>query len=244
MKKFIIISLLFHGSIGLFFFLYQNGNFFSSKSISESVLKDAVRVDIVGMPTKTLNELKQLQLTKKSPVTKSEAVESKEVPSTAKEKEEEVFSKEAKVKSKEKDTENKKKVKKGEKSRKIEIKGLDELVLMGNQISKGASLDSENISDEALAMLDEYASKVRERVKSLWELPTNLLKNEELKCEVVLFINKEGKLVKTQFLSKSSNEEYNKIVLDTLKRAQPFGKPDPEISGALAKGKLLIKFPF
>jgi hypothetical protein len=242
LNKFFTLSIAFHLSAVVVFFLVTSIKSSSEKQrfLNAQLLKNSIKVDMVGMPTLTKKELESLpEITSSKKVT-----DSKEVPIAEKEVKEKVEVTSKKAASKGKDViklkKNKDKSKKGKLSKSLS-KELSELTILGNQISKGQSATGE-ISDEELSELSEYVSKVKEKVKRNWSLPTFLLK-KDLKCQVILFIGSQGNLIRSSLLETSGESEYDLRAIGAIDQSAPFEAPNPSIQDNLKSGIVLL-FPF
>ncbi len=217
----------------------------------QSVVREAVRVDIVAMPRMTLQELKELTVEREdAPKGVAEAEEEKGEVKTApdavtfnkvvKKKNFMTMLKELTARGDKKDKKKKGKVK-GDVLRNIDKNALNELVLSGNKISKGTALFGEG-GDANLTDLQLYATIVRDQVKPFWKLPS-WLAELELSCQIRLYIASDGELIRVEIHQSSSNPEYDQRALRTIEAARPFPPPPAEISEATAAGEIGLAFP-
>ena len=238
--------------------------YITKRSLFETKIRkipEAVRVDLVGMPTLTVKELERLPRIKSGKIDLEKQVSTTELESKLEkkaapvkvEKKEEVIKKNDTVllknkKSKKKKKNKKKNTKKGIKSKagkKAKNKAAEELrnlILMGNQLSKG-ELATGEVSDVDLTELDRYALKVKNRIKPHWNLPSFLL-DLDLRARVRIYINKEGELIRMSLIDKSGNAEYDNRVRKAIELAEPFDAPAKNIREAVEDGELVLVFPF
>ncbi len=236
----------------------------TKKSLFDSTLRkipEAVKVDLVGMPTLTMKELEQLprieagkiELEKQVSATELEQKIEKSTPKVeAKEeiikKDDPVLLKNEKAKTKKKDKKktaaSKKKTQSATntKEKKKAAQDLANLILMGNKLSKG-ELATGEINEIDLTELDRYALKVKQKIKPHWNLPSFLL-DLDLRSRVRIYINKKGELIRMSLIEKSGNEEYDIRVRKAIELAEPFDAPDKKISEAIEDGELVLVFPF
>ena len=242
LNKFLLMAILLHLAlvvISLMMKLVMGFSFFDNQNTKEvEVVQAAVRVDIVGMPKFTLQELKKMDL--KQGRVEKESQNEKPANETS-------------------DIEFKKKGKKLNignllnsysakkvKTKKIEKKkynkaALKELILEGNQVSKGLSATGENqqkIQKEFVSYLQILPDKVR----TFWKLPSYLLE-KELQCRIQIYINKDGQVIKTNILESSGDVAYDKKALEAIKNASPLPRPSEDILKQVTSGAIVLGFP-
>ncbi len=236
------------------------------------LIQASVRVDMVAMPTQTLNELKNLssgveeaKKEEKAPevvektVAKEEPKEVKEEPK-AEEKEDptdksEAFQ-EAQVKkrldflSKLKTIGNKKVEAPKENTQKAE-KGLygekdsalKNLVLSGNKLSKGTQMYGEGNAAEMTAF-QAYAVRLPDiiKAKDTWRLP-DFLRNKNLKARVRVFLNMNGEVTQATIYQSSGESEFDERAVAAVRAAAPFPPPKEEIGKRAMSGDIILGFP-
>lgn len=237
-----------HVLIGCFLFVGQNLNLFSfDKKIKFNddlvIVENAIKVDVVGLPKLTLQELKNIDIeniTDKEP----EPVKN-ETPKTVKETSDVEFKKASKKVDLSKLLGNisKKKVvaKKKKKEDKINRKELQKIILEGNKVSKGSSLTGSKI-DQDIEVFSSYVQKIPDIVKPYWKLPSYLI-NENLRARIRVFIDKNGKLIKVELFESSGVEEFDSRALSALKNVDLFPIPPEEIRSRLVSGQVVLGFP-
>jgi len=212
------------------------------------LLKASVRVDIVGMPKMTIEELKRLELPSEvSQNPTAEAPAPKEVETEAEAKPDDIVmpsdNKPKKALSSFLQSYSSKKVdikptKNTGKGKKIE--GLDSLILEGNKLSKGTALFGDT-SDMADSVFVGYVQIIPEKVKEHWKLPS-FLKDQNLQCRIHVWIGPRGEILKTQIRESSGNSDYDSRALSALKAAT-LGVPPAEIVTKLSSRGIILGFP-
>ncbi len=203
------------------------------------VVQTAVRVDVVGMPKMTLQELKKLDLN-------PSAVEIDDSKKMAKSNEmSEVEFKKVKKKvnlnNLLKNFSTKKVVKNKKKEKSIQQKKLQQLILEGNKVSKGQSVSGEDQSAIDEVFLD-YIRTLPDRIRPFWKLPSYLIERG-LQCRLRVFIASDGKVLKIELFESSGEAEYDQLAIDAVKKTQKFPKPNSSILARVTAGEVLLGFP-
>ncbi len=221
------------------------------------IIRAAVRVDVVGMPKYTLQELKEIQ--KKiadNPVQPAEPTKGAEEPVAKKEDAQDVI-KEGDLVIQKKDKEAKKslsnllsnysdkkvkakEVKQGQKNG-TSGKDLDSLIIEGNRLSKGSSLvgdysDSENTAYAA------YVTTLPELIKPNWKLPSYLL-DKNLRCRIRLYLGANGNIIKTEVYESSGQPEFDTRAEMAIKSTAPFPAPATDVASQLSRSGVILGFP-
>ncbi len=210
--------------------------------IKLNIVQEAVRVDIVGLPKHTLQELKKMNLQETPPVvqeeTKSEINETSKI--------------EFKKKANKVNLSNllnnlskKNVVKKIKKQKKkenlIDDKELNNLILEGNKVSKGSSTHGD-VSKAVQEKFIQYIQGLPDKVRPFWKLPSYLL-NQDLTCRVRVFVSSSGQVLKTEVFESSGEVEYDKKAQEAVLKASPFPRPAPEILSSVTTGNIILGFP-
>jgi len=221
-----------------------------SDNSAVEILSASVRVDVVGMPKLTIEELRQMELPSEAPQEKpvqAEATKVEEAKDVIKEGDlvipDESKPKKSlssflqdyssqKVKTAPKD-------KKGEKGGKVA--GLDSLIIEGNRLSKGTALVG-NTSDIADPVYVGYVQTIPEIVRQNWRVP-GFLKDQNLKCKIHFWIGPRGEILKASVRESSGNTEYDNIALEAVKASAPFAPPPVEAAPRLGSRGLVLGFP-
>lgn len=234
------------------------------------LIQASVRVDMVAMPTQTLNELKNLssgveeaKKEEKSPELVEKTI-AKEEPETPKEepKAEKVQDKndtseafqDAQAKkrldflSKLKTIGNKKVDAPKENTQKTE-KGLygdkdtalKNLVLSGNRLSKGTQMYGDGNAAEMTAF-QAYASRLPDLVRPHWKLPSFLM-DKNLKARVRVWLSMNGEVARAVIYQSSGDTEYDQRAIDAVKAAAPFPALKDEFGKRATNGDILLGFP-
>jgi len=228
MRQSVFFSLLFH----LLFFLLIEGpawvkrRFFSSSDISlEVVALNSVKVDLVGMPKLTLEELKALS---------QESLEKREEKKTTKE-----FSKE-----KEKSQEKKSISILEEAIQKKEA--LKKILLEGNKLSKGNLLYKLASEKETSSLQEtEYQEALNflvMAIKQEWFLPPDLI-GEQLQAKISLKISTKGKIQSFQLSSPSGNKNFDERALSSVELAKTKVQLEEKHQEILKNKTIILVFP-
>lgn len=257
-------SLGVHGAIVLLLFV---GNLFSPMMTSKNIfklnpdvkfLKSAVRVDVVAMPTQTLQDLKKVELAtpedaKEAQTVKNEVKEQVPAPDKAAE---EAAALEFKKLEKKKDflsmLKNISKTAppkaKNDKSNLLmsKLKGLkgkdvSGVVLLGNKISQGNSVTGSNGEADSGAFAS-YVSALPHKIKPFWKLPSYLM-GKNLQCRVRVFIATNGELLNAEIYESSGMSDYDEKAIEAIKAASPFPVPDGAYKNRLLNGEIALGFP-
>lgn len=225
----------------------------SPKDAALEILKASVRVDVVGMPKMTIQELKALQadMPKTPPAveekplqeTKTETVEAPPKPDDV------VIQEQGKAAKKSlsemlasyssKKAPIAKKEKRGDRTGRQE--GLDSLILEGNRLSKGTALVGD-VSDTQDAPLVAYAESMLEKIRANWRLPS-FLKDLNLQCRIHVWVAMDGKLIKAELREPSGNAEYDSRAMAAVRAGAPFGTPESAVGEKMSRKGIVIGFP-
>lgn len=254
-------SLGIHGLIAL---LLYAGNLISPIIASKNIfklkpeikfLKSAVRVDVVAMPTQTLEELKKVEIT---PPTEAEAIKEvaketvKEVATPAPKAEEDQAALELKKFEKKKDflsmlknisksAPAATKDKKSTKLKGLSGKDVSGVVLLGNKISQGNSVTGTSGEADAGAFAS-YVSTLPMKIKPFWKLPSYLM-GKNLQCRVRVFIAGNGELLNAEIYESSGVSDYDDKAIEAIKAASPFPVPEGTYKNRLLNGEIALGFP-
>jgi colicin import membrane protein len=235
------------------------------KNENLELIQASVRVDMVAMPTHTLNELKNISsgVEEAKPEIVNEKVETevkkeniepevKEASVDPKKVDDSPTFEEAQAKkrqdflSKLKSLGNKKIDSKGNQNAEKGLSGektsaLKNLVLSGNKLSKGTQIYGDGNGGD-LTAFQAYATKLPDFVRVHWKLPSFLM-NKNLKCRVRVWLNMNGEVTRTQVYQSSGEPEYDQRAVDAIRAASPFPPLKEEFSGRALNGDLLLGFP-
>ncbi|MFP5385376.1 MAG: TonB C-terminal domain-containing protein [Bacteriovoracia bacterium] len=221
------------------------------KSNDIEIIRSSVRVDVVGMPKFTVQELKKMQA---NPVIEKVPEVAKGVKEETKAETEDVIKKDDLViqevgKKKESflnmlsDYSNKKvKPKKEDKGEKTGTgpKNLDSLIIEGNRLSKGSALVGD-YSDQQNSEFSAYVQNIPGIIRPFWKLPSYLL-DKDLRCRIKIYLSPEGKLLKLELQESSGVAEFDaraeKAVRDAI-----FPTPSAEVGSRLTNSGIILGFP-
>lgn len=220
------------------------------------VIRSSVRVDVVGMPKFTIQELKEMEknaveLPKEPEAVKSpDKVEAKpETEDVIKEKDL-VIQEQGKVKEQKKASflnslsdYAKKDVKKDTKKGKADGAGnenLKALALEGNRLSQGSALTGD-YSDEANSEFGGYVQTLPGAIRPYWKLPSHLLE-KNLRCRIRIYLNTNGSLIKTEIMESSGDPEFDQRAERAI-RSTNFPKPSEPVGKRLTSSGIILGFP-
>jgi TonB family protein len=253
LTPFVIGAITLHVLIVLLAYLFGIiPSFFSStmtvakkKVINEmTIIKTAVRVDVVGMPKFTLKELKSMEA---APALKSDS----SIVNKAEDEQEVIKPDDVVIEKKvdlsklladlsKKKTETAPKAPVQEKS-KFNSEKLKSLVLEGNKISTGTSLTGD-VSSEELTLFEKYLGGLPDLIRVHWKLPSYLI-DKNLRCRIQIFVGENGQLLKLSIYESSGVSEYDQKAIDAIRASAPFKKPDQKILSKVTSGSVILGFP-
>lgn len=223
------------------------------KNDDVEIIRSSVRVDVVGMPKFTVQELKKMQA---EPIVQAEPEAAKGAKEETKTETEDVIKKDdlviQEVDKKKKasflnminDYSSKKvtpKVEKKGDSKGIGSKTLDSLVLEGNKLSKGSALVGE-YTDEQNSEFSAYVQSLPGVIKPFWKLPGYLLE-KQLRCRIKIFVSPSGNLLKLQVIESSGEAEFDSRAQEAVRKASPFPKPSAVVGERLTQSGIILGFP-
>jgi colicin import membrane protein len=251
----------FGAHIGLVLMSLATGKIVHSvfKSNDVEIIKSSVRVDVVGMPKFTVQELKDMArqatpaVPEKSEGPKVETIEKVEVKEDIIKKDDLVIQEVGKVETPKKkpsflsvisDYSNKKiapkEQKQGAKDGKSK-KSFDTLILEGNRLSQGSALVGD-FSDEAASEFGAYVQTLPGIVRQFWKLPTYLLE-KNLQCRIRIFLSNSGQILKLDVLESSGAPEYDARAEQAIRSAAPYPKPSEAVATRLTNSGIILGFP-
>ena len=217
------------------------------------VIQASVRVDVVEMPKFTLSELKNVSSGEPEVQQPAAKVEVKE--DTKEEKIEDkskVFEEESKKKHQDflgklKEISNKKikdeKVVKAEKGLNGESSSqLKDLVVAGNKLNSGVALTG-SLKNSEMTSFQIYLSKLPDRIRPFWKLPTFLLNKKNLKCRIQIWLNMNGAVTRAEVYQSSGDSEYDSRALSAVQSASPFPRLKEEYGRRAINGDIVLGFP-
>jgi TolA protein len=221
------------------------------------LIRASVRVDMVAMPTQTLEELKAMTPENQATLEPAKVEVKAEVKPEVKEEVKEVakaalkndVQEIAKAEAdKRQDFLAKLKKLSGKKITKAKPQGpsaedqqLKKLVLAGNRLSKGTETYGDSNNGEQTAF-QTYIARLPQRVKPYWRLPSFLLE-KKLKCRVRVWIAMSGQVTRSEIYQSSGDSEYDQKALDAVKSASPFPALSEEFGKHALNGEILLGFP-
>lgn len=233
------------------------------------LIQASVRVDMVAMPTHTINELKNLssgveeaKKEEKAPEVVKETVKEEPKPepkeekvveakqpdagptfeeAAAAKKRQEFLSKLKNLGNKKVESDGNQKADKGAYGQKESA--LKDLVLSGNKLSKGTAMTGDGGGAEMTAF-QAYASRLPDiiRAKDKWRLP-DFLMGKNLKARVRVWLNMNGEVTRAIVYQSSGDTEFDQRALDAVKESAPFPPLKEEFGKRAMNGDILLGFP-
>ncbi len=218
------------------------------------IIRSSVRVDVVGMPKFTVQELKEMQAEAKpvvepAPVEKTkEEVKPTEVAEDVVKKDDLVIQEKGEVKKKPSfmnivsDYSTKKVEAKEKKQGTKDSKGkeTDALIIEGNRLSKGGALVGD-YSEAEQTEFGNYVQQLPEIVRPFWKLPDFLL-GKGLKCRIKIFLSPNGYLMTKSIVESSGDDEFDKRAIAAITSAT-FPVPPASVGIRLSKFGIILGFP-
>ena len=246
-----LISLGVHALLLLLAFLGGEAISRLFKNNDIEIIRSSVRVDVVGMPKFTIQELKKMQA---DPVIEKVPEVAKGAKEETKTETEDVIKKDDLViqevgKKKESflnmlsDYSSKKvKPKKEEKGDKTgtSVKNLDSLIIEGNRLSKGSALVGD-YTDEQNSEFSAYVQNLPGIIRPFWKLPSYLLE-KDLRCRIKIYLSPGGKLLKLELQESSGVAEFDARAERAIREAV-FPAPSAEVGGRLTNSGIILGFP-
>jgi TonB family protein len=243
------------GAHTLFLLLFLAGGDLVSKIFQSGdieIIRSAVRVDVVGMPKFTIQELKKMEA---QPIVEAEPEVAKGAKEETKPESEDVIKKDdlviQEVSEKKKasflnlvnDYSSKKvtaKVeKKGQKSG-VGSKNLDSLIIEGNRLSKGSALVGD-YSDEQNSEFSAYVQSLPGIIRPFWKLPSYLL-DKDLRCRIKIFLSPSGHVLKLELQESSGQAEFDTRAQKAIRDAT-FPAPSADVGKRLTSSGIILGFP-
>lgn len=224
---------------------FQNGDV--------EVIRSSVRVDVVGMPKFTVQELKKMQA---EPIIEHRPEVAQGVKEETKTEVEDVIKKDdlviQEVDKKKKasflnmlnDYSSKKVTAKAEKKGTRAATGdknLDSLIIEGNRLSKGSALVGD-YSDEQNSEFSAYVQNIPGIIRPFWKLPSYLME-KDLRCRIKIYLSSTGQLLKLEIQESSGQSEFDARAEKAVRDASPFPKPSAEVGGRLTNSGIILGFP-
>lgn len=215
------------------------------------IIRSSVRVDVVGMPKFTIQELKKMEA---QPIVEKEPEVAKGVKEETKPEEDDVIKKDDLV-----IQEQGKKTKasflnlintaSSTKVTKVEKKGakagtgnknLDSLIIEGNRLSKGSALVGD-YTDEQNSEFSAYVQNLPGIIRPFWKLPSYLLE-KNLRARIKIYLSPEGKLLKLEMNESSGDSEFDARAQQAV-RSATFPQPSAEVGARLTSSGIILGFP-
>jgi colicin import membrane protein len=251
-----IISLVLHGAFIAIAFLGAQVMMKMFKNNDIEIIKSAVRVDVIGMPKFTVQELKALE--KNETLAEPEVVKGQEVEASPKEvevpdiinKDDLVLEEVGKEKkrgsfmnivsdysAKKVDT----KVRAKGKNEGLADKNLESLVIEGNRLSQGSALVG-GFSDEGSSEFAAYVQSLPEAIRQFWKLPSYLM-DKDLRCRIKIYLSSTGQLVKLEIFESSGQAEFDARAERAVRDATPFPRPADALGKRISSSGIILGFP-
>jgi len=225
--NFTVISFICHACI--FLFLFFSPQIFRPKTIE---IKEAIRVDMVGLPDLIKPKGPSQQKPKKKAAPKKPKPK-KPKPSKPKKKPEP----KKELKKPEKAKPNLQQIKQAQ-SQAIANLREEKLLYKGEKISKG---DSQEGEINAL-LISAYSARIRAHLNRNWNIP-QFLADKQLRATMVIYINRLGQVTRIELEKTSGDESFDQIVIETIRMSSPLPEPPQELIYSLSKEGIGFNFP-
>jgi colicin import membrane protein len=250
-NKNFLLSMLVHGLV--IFLSFIGGELISKvfRSNDVEIIHSSVRVDVVGMPKFTVQELKKMQaepVAENVPeVAKGAVVETKTETEDVIKKDDLVIEEKVKKKSSFLNMINDysskkvtaKVVEKGTKTGSGN-KNLESLIVEGNRLSKGSALVGD-YTDEQNSEFSAYVQNIPGVIRPFWKLPGFLL-DKNLRCRIKIYLSPAGQLLKLEMLESSGVPEFDARAEKAIRDAS-FPKPQDDVGKRLTSSGIILGFP-
>lgn len=90
--------------------------------------------------------------------------------------------------------------------------------------------------------IQNYSGQLKRHVHSFWSIPQWVDPNN-LKVEIIVYLNKNGELLQAKYFSKSSNEDFNTQAFNALSSASPYPYPPEALVDVLEDLGIVFSFP-
>lgn len=237
---------------------FAGGEFISKtfRNNDVEIIRASVRVDVVGMPKFTVQELKKMQAepiiekTEPEVVAKGKKEETQVETEDVIKKDDLVIQEVAKKKKASflnmlNDYSSKKVIAKKAESKGAATgkgsKNLESLIIEGNRLSKGSALVGD-YSDEQNSEFSAYVQNIPGVIRPFWKLPSYLL-DKDLRCRIRIHLSDTGHLLKLEILESSGQSEFDARAEKAVREASPFPKPSAEVGGRLTNSGIILGFP-
>ena len=234
MKKFILYSMVTH-VILILLITYQKQLFLDNEEI---LIKNAIQVDIVGLPEKEKPKVKELPK-QPPPPPKKVVLKKKKVPNTKKIKESQNHAVDRlkamnaieKLKKQQELIEQQKKI--AETREQFE----EAKEKKGNVIS-----DASGLTGLDRIKMQEYYESIRSHVQSYFSVPSFLV-GKGLNTKVAIRIDSNGIVISKSILQSSGSVIFDEAVLSSVETASPLPKPPERLQRRLENAGFVLGFP-
>lgn len=233
--------------------------FLSGKIISKvftnndvEIINSSIRVDVVGMPKFTVQELKALQREPIAPKEPEVAKGPKEEVVKATEdvikKDDIVIQEKGKPKTSFLSIINDASTKKV--APKAQTKGaatgksnsnINSLILEGNRLSSGSALTGD-FTDQQNSDFAGYVQALPGIIRQNWKLPSYLM-DKNLRCRIKIYITVTGQISSLEVVESSGTAEFDSRAQDAIRASAPYPKPSDEVGARLTKSGIILGFP-
>jgi colicin import membrane protein len=250
-NKRLLVSFGLH--VGVFLLCFAGGEIISKvfKSNDIEIIRSSVRVDVVGMPKFTVQELKKMEA---QPIVEQVPEVAKGVKEETKAETEDVIKKDDLViqeQGKKKSSflnilNNYSSQKVSAKSEKKGVKAatgnknLDSLIIEGNKLSKGSALVGD-YSDEQNSEFSAYVQNLPGIIRPFWKLPSYLLE-KDFRCRIKIYLSPTGQVLKLELQESSGQAEFDARAEQAIRSAS-FPKPSEDVGKRLTNSGIILGFP-
>lgn len=98
------------------------------------------------------------------------------------------------------------------------------------------------ISSLVQDQIQNYLERLKQHVHSFWSIPQWVNQNN-LKVEIIVYLNRDGQLLGQKYFSKSANQDFNQQAFKALSLASPYPPPPKDLASFLENSGIVFSFP-
>jgi TonB family protein len=220
----------------------------AKQALSQQEMKNAIRVDVLDLPSMKLSEMQDVDLTKEAAKSPEELPASDDkdkmvLPDAKKEAESAKADKSGKKRIDEirdqlrNDAKRKSLIAKL-KAEQAGSQSEKRQALAGNKLSEGYSLTGDVAKDS-----DVHAGKVKLHLNRFWKVPAWMANSKQLSAKVVVKLGPGGQVLSQHMQQSSGNADFDQSTLEAIKAADPFPAPPESLRRIYLEEGMLCGFP-
>ncbi len=87
-----------------------------------------------------------------------------------------------------------------------------------------------------------YQAKIRKRIMDAWVLPLSFAQGERYTCQIMVKINAQGKVIRTEFEQRSGSEPFDQSAFRAIHKASPLDIPPEKLKREAINEGFIIEF--